>query len=61
MKIIFLNGDSTSKKSTICDDCKTKYLMISSKIIAVYSEMHAELINILCGENRKSFNVNSNQ
>jgi hypothetical protein len=31
--------------------------MISSKIIAAYSEMYAELVNTLCGENGETFNV----
>jgi hypothetical protein len=31
--------------------------MISSKIIAAFSEMYADLVNTQCGENGEPFNV----
>jgi hypothetical protein len=56
-QIIFKNSDRTAKKTQHFTITKINWLTLFKETIAVYSENHTKLINILCGPNAESLNI----
>jgi hypothetical protein len=57
IQIIFKDSVPIAKKTQHFTITKINWLTLFKKIIAVYSENHAKLINTLCGQNAELYIV----